>query len=163
MTLLGAGTSHRQIERVTGIDRKTIRAYGQRLAAERSNSPGVATGSEPQTPPPRPPAVVALSVSACEPNRTFIEEQLRLKRNFMAIYQDLVDKHGFNGAYNSVKRFAGGVRRGEPEQFDRMGRTAYPRQRSEPGAGHVRGGATPSVALAAAGHAVIHRGAAHGV
>ena len=114
LTLLGAGTSHRQIERVTGIDRKTIRAYGQRLDTERSNSPGVATGSEPQTPPPphppRPPAVVGPTVSACEPHRAFIEEQLRLKRNFMAIYQDLVDKHGFTGAYNSVKRFAGVVR-----------------------------------------------------
>jgi transposase len=120
LTLLGAGTSHRQIERVTGIDRKTIRAYGQRLAAERSNSPGVATGSEPQTAPPRPPAVVDLSVSACEPHRAFIEAELRLKRNFMAIYQDLVDKHGFTGAYNSVKRFAGGLRRREPEQFDRL-------------------------------------------
>ena len=77
LTLLGAGTSHRQIERVTRIDRKTIRAYGQRLAAERSNSPGVATGSEPQTAPPRAPAAVELSVSACEPHRAFIEEQLR--------------------------------------------------------------------------------------
>ena len=85
LTLLEAGTSHRQIERVTGIDRKTIRAYGQRLTAERSNSPGVATGSEPQTPPPRPPALVELTVSACEPHRAFIEAQLRLKRNFMAI------------------------------------------------------------------------------
>ena len=120
LTLLEAGTSQRQIERVTRIDRKTIRTYGQRLAAERSNSPGVATGSEPQTPPPRAPAVVGPTVSACEPHRAFIEEQLRLKRNFMAIYQDLVDKHGFTGAYNSVKRFAGGLRAREPEQFDRL-------------------------------------------
>ena len=33
--------------------------------------------------------------SICEPHRTFIEAQLRLKRYYMAIYQDLVDKHGF--------------------------------------------------------------------
>ena len=38
----------------------------------------------------------------------------------MAIYQDLVDSHGFSGAYNSVKRFAGGLRAREPEQFDRL-------------------------------------------
>ena len=120
LTLLEAGTSHRQIERVTGIDRKTIRAYSQRLTTERSNSPGVATGYEPQTPPPRPPVVVEQTVSACEPHRAFIEAQLRLKRNFMAIYQDLVDSHGFSGAYNSVKRFAGGLRAREPEQFDRL-------------------------------------------
>jgi transposase len=120
LTLLEAGTSHRQIERVTGIDRKTIRAYSQRLTAERSNSPGVATGSERQTPAPRPPTLVEQTVSACEPHRAFIEGQLRLKRNFMAIYQDLVDSHGFSGAYNSVKRFAGGLRAREPEQFDRL-------------------------------------------
>lgn len=36
----------------------------------------------------------------------------------MAIYQDLVDHHGFTGAYNSVKRFARKLRHREPEQFD---------------------------------------------
>ena len=40
-TLLRGGASQRQIERFTGVDRKTIRRYA-RLA----NSPGVATGSE---------------------------------------------------------------------------------------------------------------------
>jgi len=39
-TLLAGGTSHREIERRTGVDRKTIR----RLARE-ANSSGVATGS----------------------------------------------------------------------------------------------------------------------
>ena len=38
----------------------------------------------------------------------------------MAIYQDLVDQHGFTGAYNSVKRFAGRLREHQPEQFDRL-------------------------------------------
>ena len=119
-TLLQAGTSHRQIERLTGVDRKTIRTYWQRLGAHSSNPPGVATGSAPQIPPPRPPALAKPTVSACEPYRDFIEAQLRLKRNFMAIYQDLVDRHGFGGAYNSVKRFAGKLREREPEQFDRL-------------------------------------------
>ena len=119
-TLLRAGRSQREIERATGIDRKTIRTYQLRFAAEQANSPGVATGSELQIPPPWPPAVAQPSVSACEPHSAFIEAQLRLKRNFMAIYQDLVDQHGFTGAYNSVKRFAGGLRQGAPEQFDRL-------------------------------------------
>ena len=54
-TLLARGATQREIERFTGVDRKTIRRY-QRLWA---NSPGVATGSQPagkQIPPPRPPA-----------------------------------------------------------------------------------------------------------
>ena len=45
-TLLRANASQREIERVTGISRHTIRTYQQRFAAERANCPGVATGSE---------------------------------------------------------------------------------------------------------------------
>lgn len=138
-TLLEAGASQREIQRVTGIDRKTIRGYQKRFAtAAASNSPGVATdplgvaaAAAQQIPPPWPPApapalaspltaVAAASASACEPHRAFIEAQLRLRRNAMAIYQDLVDHHGFPGAYNSVKRFALKLRHREPEQFDRL-------------------------------------------
>lgn len=39
----------------------------------------------------------------CEPHRAFIEAQLRLGRNATAIYQELLDAHGFAGLYNSVK------------------------------------------------------------
>jgi hypothetical protein len=127
-TLLEAGTSQREIERVTGNDRKTIRGYQKRFAtAAPATSPGVATGppgvttgTAPQIPPPRPPTSPAVTASACEPHRAFIEAQLRLRRNAMAIYQDLVDRFGFTGAYNSVKRFAGKLRQREPEQFDRL-------------------------------------------
>lgn len=119
-TLLESNTSHRQIERVTGIDRKTIRTYAKRIEALKANSSGVATGTPDQTPPPRPPAQAKSTASTCEPHRAFIEAQLRFKRNYMAIYQDLVDQHGFAGAYNSVKRFAGGLCKHEPEQFDRL-------------------------------------------
>ncbi len=89
-TLLATNTSHRQIERVTGIDRKTIRTYAKRIGELKANSPGVATGTPDQIPPPRPPIQVKLTTSTCEPHREFIEAQLRFKRNYMAIYQDLV-------------------------------------------------------------------------
>jgi len=123
-TLLESNNSHRHIERVTGIDRKTIRSYAKRIEALGANSPGVATGTTESTsdqiPPPWPPAGARVTTSNCEPHRAFIEAQLRFKRNYMAIYQDLVDTHGFTGAYNSVKRFAGGLCKREPEQFDRL-------------------------------------------
>lgn len=132
-TLLRAGRSQREIERVTGIDRKTIRSYQKRLTAPPANSPGVATGNLPATPPPWPPdtppdaqppapvtPVAAAAASICEPHREFIEAQVRLRRNATAIYQDLVDQHGFGGAYNSVKRFVNRLRHKEPEQFDRL-------------------------------------------
>ncbi|OGB19117.1 MAG: hypothetical protein A2W72_07355 [Burkholderiales bacterium RIFCSPLOWO2_12_67_14] len=43
-TLLERNTSQREIARITGIDRKTVRSYHQRwLEQLQSNSPGVAT------------------------------------------------------------------------------------------------------------------------
>jgi transposase len=45
------------------------------------------------------------SASACEPYREFIEAALAKGRNAMAIWQDLVDGHGFGEKYASVKRF----------------------------------------------------------
>lgn len=121
-TLLRAGTGQREIARVTGVDRKSIR----RLARE-ANSPGVATGSEAvigqvdwvENPPPRPPAPVPkLAVSACEIHREWIEQQVALGRNAQSIYQDLVEQSGFAHRYNSVKRFVRGLKAREPERFD---------------------------------------------
>lgn len=45
------------------------------------------------------------TASACEPYLDFIELSLSKGRNAKAIYQDLVDDHGFTGRYQSVKRF----------------------------------------------------------
>lgn len=123
ITLLQRNTPQREIARITGIDRKTIRSYHARWLLDPSNSPGVATGSEAlatQIPPPWPPALVSTSSSLCEVHRLFIEAQLRLRRNATAIFQDLVDAHGYSGAYNSVKRFVRALRHKEPEQFDRL-------------------------------------------
>jgi transposase len=52
--------------------------------------------------------------SACEPFRELIEEALRRGRNAMAIYQDLVDDHGFQARYSSVKRFVQSLRGSAP-------------------------------------------------
>ncbi|MEY9638532.1 hypothetical protein ABIF66_006786 [Bradyrhizobium japonicum] len=93
LTLLDRNTSQREIHRLTGVDRKTIRRYQALRAGAEANSPGeVTTGSvsaDGQIPPPRPPAfgtseatvTSSLARSACEAHRTWIEEQVRLKRN----------------------------------------------------------------------------------
>ncbi len=123
-TLLGSATPHREIERRTGVDRKTIRRY-----ALKANAPGVATGSvavNDQTPPPRPPALdgtaapvrPALTVSACAAHRPWIEAQVALGRNAMSIFQDLVEAHGFAHRYNSVKRFVATLKARAPERYD---------------------------------------------
>ena len=124
-TLLERGSTQREIARITGIDRKTVRNYQRRWEAEQSNSPGVATGSgtvagqiPPPWPPAAPPASLPVATSLCEPHRQFIEAQLRLKRNATAIYQDLVDLHGFAGQYNSVKRFVAKLRQKDERVFN---------------------------------------------
>jgi transposase len=120
LTLLERGLSHRQIAKLTAVDRKTIRNIARSLAEVPANSPTPATDPIVEIPPPRPPVPDAGPQSLCEVHRIFIEEQLRLRRNYTAIYQELVDQHGFTGSYNSVKRFSGRIVRREPEQFDRL-------------------------------------------
>jgi transposase len=128
-TLLRKGRSQREIERLTGVDRKTIRRYERGTAEEAAgpNSPGVATGSDgresgflgPETPPPRPAARPPKQArSACEEHRAWIEEQVQLGRNAQSIYQDLVERHGFTHRYNSVKRFVRTLRMHDPDRFD---------------------------------------------
>ena len=52
----------------------------------------------------------APSASACEPYREIIAEALARGRNAVAIWQDLVDDHGFPARYASVRRFVRSVR-----------------------------------------------------
>ena len=136
-TLLGKGLSQREIERKTGIDRKTIRRYAQSTSLmsvpeklsiqnpplSKMWPPGPGTPSV-QNPPPWPPAQEPNFPkhvrSACETHREWIEEQVKLGRNAMAIYQDLVELFGFTHRYNSVKRFVRGLKRQDPEQYDRL-------------------------------------------
>ncbi len=135
-TLLYKGISQREISRKTGVDRKTIRKYGQlnslepdqdALLPEFPTGQEVATGAivEPgQNPPPRPPArdsnLPKHARSGCEPHHEWIEKQVKLGRNGMSIYQDLVERFGFTHKYNSVKRFVRGLKKKDPKQYDRL-------------------------------------------
>jgi transposase len=126
------GWSLRRIEQATGVRRETCSAYlkasgvavrgrgGRRgegpakaaMTVEVSTDPGrskPATSGEASTDSERPawppPPVRAPRESACEPFREVITEALGRGRNAMAIWQDLVDDHGFGARYSSVKRF----------------------------------------------------------
>jgi transposase len=143
ITLLTNKISQHEISRKAGIDRKTIRRYGRLHnlltpfpSAAESKSPSgqvVATGSADSTgqnPPPRPPAfaggspesimIPAHARSACEEHRQWIEKQVQLGRNAVAMYQDLVEQFGFTSRYNSVKRFVRALRKKQPQQYDRL-------------------------------------------
>jgi transposase len=50
------------------------------------------------------------AASASEPYRELIEQATARGRNAKAIWQDLVDDHGFTGSYQSVKRFINKLR-----------------------------------------------------
>ena len=139
ITLLKNGVGQREIHRKTKINRKTIRKYAKEIdllpAGSDINpkSPTLATGADrviSGNPPPRPPgnstskeekrAIRLHAGSACEPHREWIEKQVKLRRNAVAIYQDLVELFGFSNKYNSVKRFVRGLRKEDPKQFDRL-------------------------------------------
>lgn len=129
------GWSLRRIEEATGVRRETASGYLQRAGIpvrsrggrvgewppKPATTAGVSTDpacSGPAAEPSKPatagevstdpePIVAgrAPSASACEPFREVIEEGLGRKRNAVAIWQDLVDDHGFQAGYASVKRF----------------------------------------------------------
>jgi len=114
------GWSLRRIEKAVGIRRETVSAYlkaaeipvrpvggwGKREPAKPAN--GVTTDPE-ATAEAKPAKEVttdpASAASSCEPYRDLIEQGLMRGRNAVAIWQELVDQHGFPGAYESVKRF----------------------------------------------------------
>jgi transposase len=119
------GWSLRRIEEATGVRRETIARYlrwsGIRLRRPRGRKLGPNAASVVATDPgghlvagSKPASEVATdlerprsssSASLCEPHREWITAALEQDRNAVAIWQDLVDQHGFTGRYNSVKRY----------------------------------------------------------
>ena len=127
------GWTLRRIEAATGVRRETAGAYlkaaglavrppgrwghppakpaievstdSANPASEVSTDFGVGSAQPAELPPWPPPTRRAPTASACEPYRELIELALSRGRNAMAIWQDLVDQHGFTARYASVRRF----------------------------------------------------------
>jgi transposase len=123
------GWTLRRIEQATGVRRETIGAYlravgipvrargGRPLVwppANPATTPEVSTDPAPSKPatsggvstdPAAPAPSCAPGASACEPYRELIVEALGHGRNAVAMWQDLVDDHGFPARYASVRRF----------------------------------------------------------
>ena len=113
------GWSLRRIQQATGVRRETVSAYlkaaqvpvrgrgGQPRVwpPKPATTPGVSTDLSPPIRPGRAP-----SASACDPYRELIQGALARGRNAIAIWQDLVDDHGFPAGYASVRRFVRRVR-----------------------------------------------------
>ncbi|HEY0944257.1 MAG TPA: IS21 family transposase [Opitutaceae bacterium] len=115
----------RRIQKETGVRRETAGAYlkaagiavrpagawGRRPPSKAANevSPDSAETAKPANEVSPDPETSAASrpptASRCEPFLDFIEVSFSKGRNAKAIWQDLVDDHGFTGRYASVKRF----------------------------------------------------------
>ncbi len=115
------GWSLRRIEEATGVRRETAAAYlraaGGAVRApgwRRREPPGSKPAMQVSTDPPAsvwPPAPRrSPQASACEPYREWIAEAVTRGRNAVAIYQELVDHHGFAARYASVRRFVKALR-----------------------------------------------------
>jgi transposase len=125
------GWSLRRIQEATGVRRETASSYlkaaGIPVRSPRTRRPpNPASGSTTDSAPrPKPasesttdlPEASALerpgrapAASSCEPYRELIELGLSRGRNAMAIWQDLVDDHGFPAGYASVRRYVAKLR-----------------------------------------------------
>ena len=127
-----------RIQQVTGVRRETIGGYlkAAGIPVRRRGRPSeskpkpaisrkVSTDSGPTKPAISEAAVStdsaagpsrAPSASACEPYRELIADALTRGRNAMAIWQDLVDDHGFSARYASVRRFVATLRASRPTE-----------------------------------------------
>lgn len=120
------GWALRRIEEATGVRRETaagyLRAAGIAIQApggwgRRKPKPANEVTTDPEAKPanggkvttdsttPESSISPAATASITEPYRELIEVALSHGRNAMSIWQELVDRHGFSGAYESVKRY----------------------------------------------------------
>jgi len=117
------GWSLRRIQAETGVRRETASAYLKaagiplrgpgRWGRPSPAKPAKQTSTDSTAVQPRsgepvpwpPPPGRSPQASTCEPYRERIEQAVARRRNAMAIWQDLVDDHGFAAGYASVQRF----------------------------------------------------------
>jgi transposase len=105
--LLRLGWSERRIAREGGHHRATVRRIRHEagLPAKCTTPAEVPTDPKPHTEL-KVPTDLSAARSSAAPFRAFIEGELAKRRNSAAIYQDLVEHHGFEGSYDAVKRLA---------------------------------------------------------
>ena len=147
------GWSLRRIEQATGVRRETasgyLRAAGltvrgrgrpparpakPAISPEASTDPSPAsatgTGTDDAAPASGDRSSRAPRASACEPYRELVVDALGRGRNAMAIWQDLVDDHGFPAGYASVRRFVSTVRQ-QPAVEARVVITSAPAEEAQ--------------------------------
>lgn len=129
LALVRGQYSFREIEERLEIRRETISKYASEVGLWPPPKPAtlkeVATGFLEAPPladsaPKEPVKIPKQARSACEPHHDWIVGEVNKGRNAMSIYQDLVERFGFTHRYNSVKRYVKGLKKQDPEQYDRL-------------------------------------------
>lgn len=114
LTLHERGWSARRIARELGVHRETV---GRELTRSKPAKVATGSGAEDEA---KPAKVATGSRSLCEPFRQAIEAQVLQGLSAKRIHQDLVADHGFDGRYNTVKRFVGALAEASPLPFRRL-------------------------------------------
>ena len=132
-----------RIQEATGIRRETVSGYlkaagiavrsrgrpseskakpaiSEEVSTDLGAKPAITSEEVSTDPVGPPPPGRAPSASACEPYRELIAAALARGRNAVAIWQDLVDDHGFPARYASVRRFVVALRGSAPSATPRM-------------------------------------------
>lgn len=124
LALVRAQYSFREIEERLGIHRETISKYASEAGLWPPPKPAtlkeVATGFLDFVPKEPSKKIPKQARSACDPHHDWIVGEVNKGRNATAIYQDLVEQSGFTHRYNSVKRYVKGLKKKDPEQYDRL-------------------------------------------
>ena len=133
LTLHERGWSNREIAQALGIHRETVNRH-VRLAEQEAS--GLSGGSS--KPAKVPTGSGGQSRSGCRVFREVIEGKLEQGLSAQRIWQDLVAEHGFEGGYDSVKRFVSKLGQVSQLPFRRMesapGHTFRPAGRRSVGA-----------------------------
>jgi len=126
--LRARGWSLRRIGRELGVHRETVARYVRLAEAgfpaseapvcDEQNRPNLPAGFDHQNRP-NPPTGSG-PVSKVEPFRTVVIESLERGLSYQRIWQDLRTEHGFDGGYDSVKRFCRRLKARTPLPFRRM-------------------------------------------
>ena len=129
-TLRESGMSERAISESLGVSRNAVRRH---LAGNSSNDTKAPTGSAPTgsegandtkaptgSPEDEEAVVTAVSRSRCERFREVILSKLEQGLDSQRIYQDLIDEHGFDEKYWSVRRFVKSLGQSSALPFRRM-------------------------------------------
>lgn len=119
-TLHDQGWSQRRIARELGVSRESVAKYLRENSKPAKAPPGSGEETEGSKPAKAPTGSGAVGRSRCEPFRESILAKLDQGLSAQRIYQDLVDEHGFDAQYHSVRRYVAKLNKTQPLPFRRM-------------------------------------------